>query len=319
MLAIVAGFDTVAFSQEESDAFTLTSDPERPRNYWIPPLASFLLPGFDQWWEGQYEYAGFYTGVGIAGVAYSDYNAEKLEKEYEAIGYDDLPEYEKRNLATHGERERKVSYGGQIYSAMGGMSTYHSFRTAVRSRKAMGQFGFLTKEESPQDLALAPFQFEHLQNKSTWIPLTIAVGLAALKVSSIEDEDGYKRDAYSNSDAFYTGGISYNAGVWEEATFRGWLMPSLRESWGSDLWSNVATATVFGLLHLSEENRFPIAQLGLGYYLGYIAQENEWTLSESIFLHAWWDVIALAAEYQVLGTEKAEDLVVWLPPYQLAF
>lgn len=314
----IAALNPVAWS-DESNPFALKYKKNKPRSYFWMPLATFFVPGLDQIIEGQWGYGGFYAGMSFSSLAYTSYNAQKLADEREEMGYDNLPDYEQRNRDTHGERERKIGYGSQLSNAMGGLSTYHAFRTAVRSRQPMGEFAFLTKEETPAELALAPFQFSHLTKLTTWIPLAVGVSIAALQVSSVDETDGYKKDAFSSSDAFYTAGTSYNAGVWEEAMFRGWLMPTLRETWGSNFWSNTATATVFGLLHLGPQNPIPVAQLGLGWYLGFVAQKREWTLSESIFIHAWWDVIALAAAYQMRETKKVDDVVLWLPQLQFAW
>ncbi|MGE3760274.1 MAG: lysostaphin resistance A-like protein, partial [Pseudobdellovibrionaceae bacterium] len=158
------------------------------------------------------------------------------------------------------------------------------------------------------DLMMAPFHFSHLLKPTTFIPL----GVLAYAIGSSRGE--YKKRPLNSSDGFFAGGISYNAGVGEEALFRGYLMMNLRESWGSDFWSNAATATVFGLAHLSPSNRAPVAQLALGYYLGWITQRNDWTLSESIFLHAWWDVLAIAA-----ALEYDEESVVYLPAFVTTF
>src|SRR5205823_1500285 len=99
----------------------------------------------------------------------------------------------------------------------------------------------------------------------------------------------------SASDGLFATGVSYNAGTGEEALFRGYLMMNLQQSWDSELWSNAATASVFSAAHISKDNPYPWPQLLLGFYLGWVAQHNDWTLSEGVFIHAWWDVLAISA------------------------
>ena len=47
----------------------LPNQPQRPRSFFLSPLASFFLPGFDQWYEGQYSAALFYSGGAVSGLA----------------------------------------------------------------------------------------------------------------------------------------------------------------------------------------------------------------------------------------------------------
>src|SRR5690606_36713047 len=89
--------------------------------------------------------------------------------------------------------------------------------------------------------------------------------------------------------------ISYNAGVGEEALFRGWMMPVWQETFHSKFWSNTITALIFAAGHISDELPVPWPQFAIGYYLGHLTQKNYWTLSESVFIHSWSYVIILAS------------------------
>ena len=98
----------------------------------------------------------------------------------------------------------------------------------------------------------------------------------------------------------------------------------MREYWDSDFWSNAAQSLLFAAAHLNT-NPQPIAQLLLGYHLGYVTQKNNWTLGESIFIHTWWDVIAFSTIYHYKQAEPENEAVqrlkpvLWLPPLQFAF
>ena len=295
-------------------------EPTRQRCDWCPAF-SFLLPGMDQWMESQTTAAAVYSGVGFGGMIYAGREGNRMIDNRKHEEGQVLSEAEKYNRGVHGEPERKVGFGSQLYMSMGSFSVYHGFRTAVATRQPYGQYRFLTREETPAELALAPFEFDYLRRRSTWIPLLVMAGLTGLVASvDFSDDDDFMRNQLDRSDYFFTGATSYMAGTHEEALFRGFMMPVLRESWGSDVWSNLATSGVFAAAHLGSVE-VPIVQFSLGWYLGWLTQENEWTLGESIFIHAWWDVFALLTQYQIARREDPAVVapVVWLPALRLAF
>lgn len=310
----------------EVSAFDFSSEPNRRRNYLWSPLVSLVLPGFDQWWEGQSNSAFVYTGVAVGGLVY----AASAVQDVKAPAKVDAEE-EDAGIDTKGVAERKVLLGLQTVQASGGMSAYHSFRSAVRTRK--GQFEFLQYEESPADIMMAPFNYKFLARKTTYIPLGIGLSVAVLTTLALDQdkEDDMRRSRFTGSDAFFTSSLSYNAGTHEEAVFRGWLMPVIMEWTGSETVSAIGSAAVFAAAHLSSNPR-PLPQFALGWYWGYLSQKNHWTLSEGIFNHVWWDVIFFATSYQFEKIKKSDkpntstgmrvgqsglDLqpAIWLPPF----
>ena len=76
------------------------------------------------------------------------------------------------------------------------------------------------------------------------------------------------------------------------------------------------TATVFAAAHYSNHNQLPIFQLLSGWYLGYVTQRNDWSVSESIFIHSWIDVIAFTAAF-AFGKEK--EAKIQLTPIMITF
>lgn len=319
--AVAQGADApLAGAPGGTSAFVGDPETQRPRNTFGPPLISFFLPGFDQWWEGQYGYAVGYTGLAIGGGVFAAYNRSKLEDERLYEGYGDLPDAEKENRSAHGDRERKVVLGGQLQMAAGSFSAYHSFRTAVRSQQAVGNYEFLKTEESPADVLMAPFRFGFLSRATTYVPLgVIALYHGLIMNSDFDQSKEFKRDPLMPSDSLFAGGISYNAGTHEEALFRGWLMPVMREWTGSDWMSNAGAAGLFALAHLPS-NPQPVLQALLGYHLGYVTQRNQWSIAESVFIHTWWDVFALLTQYQVKKrVPGSAPAVLWLPKMQWHF
>jgi membrane protease YdiL (CAAX protease family) len=199
-----------------------------------------------------------------------------------------------------GERERRVLWGSQFHILTGGLSSYQAYRTALWTHKArFGGYRFIRRQESMREILTAPLRFDFLKRSTTLWPLGIALGLHVLSMASVESTEGLAKDRFTWSDAFFSTGISYNAGVGEEPFFRGFLMAELREATGSDFVSNGLQSVLFAAAHLATVER-PFAQLALGYYWGHLTQKNNWEISESIFIHTWWDVIALLTVFQIV-------------------
>ena len=313
--------------------FAVDSEPTRPRSDLVMPAFSFLLPGLDQWWEGQYAYGGIYTGVALGGVTYAmtiaaAHAEAAAEEDVEAGGVDQTGNEEEDDSPID-EKDvtlRKVTLGLLAYQGSGGMSAYHSFRTAVRTRKSRGQYEFLAKEESPGEVMLAPLRFDYLTRPTTIVPLAIVGALAGLILAGGPGE-GYEDSAFTGADAFFATAFSYNAGTHEEAMFRGWLMPAFREYTGDETVANAGSAALFALAHLNT-NPQPWPQFALGLYWGWLTQANDWTISEAVFIHTWWDVLVFTALYHYKQAPDAEarlgrlahlQPVLWLPPLQWAF
>jgi hypothetical protein len=277
----------------------LKNRPEENRTCVWMPLGSFILPGLGQWSEGQIPSAAFYSGLGVTSVMVA-----------RGVGDEDNVEVSDYDRAT--DQQRLLSYSLQVYQTVGSLSAYQSFRTAVNSRRDDGQFQFLEKEyeEDAGDLLLAPLQMGELLKPTTYIPLGL------LTVAALADWNNRQR-SWLGKDVAFSLGTSYNAGVGEEALFRGYMMPLLMEQWDSPFWSNFTTALVFGALHISPGNPVPWPQFTLGYYLGWLSQRNHWTLKQSIFIHAWWDVIAFTIDLTDRG--RKQDAKLFLPLVSTTF
>jgi membrane protease YdiL (CAAX protease family) len=306
------------FFVPKTSAFRLR-EPERERSDTLVPIASFLIPGFGQWVEGQYEYAAGYSLGAVAAVAYGSYHRRKVDAAYRDDTNDELlPRNSSHN--TH-PGVLRTNLGYQTYFTLSCFSTYHSFRSAVRTAKN-GRYSFLLHEESPADLALAPFNFSYVLRPTTFVPLLIGAGILAstLAASRNDLEEHGKERSYQNENTLMAVPLSYNAGTGEEALFRGWFMPLLRANTGSDFYANGINALVFGLGHLSATNRAPLFQAAFGYYLGYLSQRNGWSLGEGIFIHAWWDFFVVSASYAVSSLDKRRaSPIIWFPPLEISF
>ena len=257
------------------------------------PLGSVLLPGFGQFFQG--EGSGFaYAGIGLAGlVLYAQGLSEAAE---EGLSSEDL-EDPGTGFTTQSWAYREMVVGGLALQGSGLLSAYSAFRSAVpRFREEDGRYGFLGRRESAGELMAAPFRFGHLAEPSAFIPLGLLAGAVGYLV-------GYERthregaDWTASADDFlFTGAEAWNAGVSEEALFRGWLFPLAYEYMGNNYWlANGAQAALFGLAHFDpRSNPVPWPQALLGFYFGWLARKNAWSLSEAVFVHAWWDMILFA-------------------------
>ncbi|MCB0393993.1 MAG: CPBP family intramembrane metalloprotease [Bdellovibrionales bacterium] len=257
----------------------------RSSTWWFP-LLGYAAPGVPQYMNGQLGAGFVYSGISTGGFILNAVGSNNGNSDLALLGY-------------------------KTYEVGGGLSAYHTFRSVVTQRKLNGDFDFLQTEEKSDDLMLAPFHFEYALRPTTFIPLAV---LGAFLVYE-HNYMGGGAGSLSLGEAALTSGVSYGAGVAEETMFRGWMMMNMRESWGSDFWSGFASGTIFGFAHYSEENKFPVPQLLVGYYLGWLTQHNDWTLSESIFMHTWWDIIAFASSF----SQSNVDTVHWLPRLMITF
>ena len=306
-----------AQSESSRDWYLLPREPQNSRNVWVSPAISYILPGFDQWWEGQYEAAALYSGSYMLSTALQNHaeslfvNANTSKELRFKLG---------EGLATHDDQLRNIYLFSQMKSLVGGVSLYHSFRSAVRTRP--DDFYFLGPEEQLSDLFSAPFDLTYLQRPTTWIPLGVITGMTVAQILSTSREEargeGLKPVKLGGDDLAYASAFSYNAGTYEEMIFRGWLLPTVQYETSSAVLGNVISSVGFALAHRGTVD-VPITQLLLGYYLGWVSIQNNYSLKESIFIHTWWDVIAFVENYHFEKIGSPEKMAYWLPGLHVVF
>jgi len=270
---------------------SVLSVPERPRpaSVVLLPVVSVFIPGFGQLAHRDYLEGLAYGAAGVTGMvmlATSDYHGNG--------SIDDIL-FDKPGA-------RQMFYGGGLYQGAAFLSAWDAFRSAVPvQQQTRGRFRFMPKEqESVSDLLLAPFKWEHLKRPSTWIPLGALAGVSAVGVSAYRADKagtpGLEWYEYRAGDAVFTGALSMNAGVSEEAVFRGYLQPLVHQWSGERTWiSNPAQSLIFASAHIGGVTNVPVAQALLGSYLGWVTQRNDWSLGQAVAIHFWWDVIAVSA------------------------
>ena len=303
-------------TQDRESAYDLPKDPQRPRSR-LAPVASLFLPGLDQWIEGQYDYALGYSLTHLVGIG-TVYSLN-LNDESEEMGM------QQDQAGGFSEQDQRFLWGSQLQIGAGGMSAFHAFRSMVETQKPLGRYGFLNNKEEPLDVLAAPFDFSYLSRATTYVPLALAaylhLGIITADKETLAEAD-LQLTSLSSSDVFYAGALSYGAGVWEEAVFRGWLLPEFMEITGSRQISNAVTSILFGAAHLNSTS-VPWIQLALGWYFGDLTMRNQWAIGESVFIHAWWDVFAFLTAFrleQAGALPEAADLgPMYLPRLEWRF
>ncbi len=299
--SLLAGilFLTVQLSAHFTYAATTAdqNNTEKKSLFFVPAL-SLLLPGFGQAIDGQYARSATFAGVGISGLLISANAQERKESAsiYRVNHVRDL--------------EIQSAVGSQIYTHAGYMSAYDSFNSRVQAYKKEGKYTFLPDDQSTEKLMLTPFHFSYLERPTTWIPFVLAMGLGV---------SGFNRGtppkfAFRVNDAVGSGYISYSAGTGEEALFRGIIHPMMLEYSGRPIASNLAQGLLFGYAHGPR----PWPQIIAGVYLGWLSERNKFELGESIFIHTWWDVWIIGAEFaRSRGFREAYELNI--PMFQFQF
>ncbi|MBI4421578.1 MAG: CPBP family intramembrane metalloprotease [Gemmatimonadetes bacterium] len=202
--------------------------------------------------------------------------------------------------------------GAQLYQTAGSLSAYDSFRRSLPSLRRVGKHQFLEHHEPLGALFTAPFDLRFLGRWTTWLELAYTGVIAVILVSE-ETRPGKLYQPYKARDAAFGAGLSLQAGIGEEALFRGWLYPVLHQAVGRRMWlSNSIQATTFGLLHAPNAGPFALVIAGWAWYQGWLTRKNGWSIRESIFHHFWYDVaivtITLATD------ERAPGVTLALPP-----
>jgi membrane protease YdiL (CAAX protease family) len=283
---------------ENSDAYSSASDITLP-------FISLILPGAGQLYRKQLISGTSYATVGLAGAYYS----ERASRDFK------LSEKESLDISSQNTAVRKYILGLQVYQASGGMSAYHSFRSAVWQRQKFDQYRFLGGGETPLEILKAPFNFSYLTRSSTYIPLLVG-GSLSWYLATHPGSD-FTRRPVGKEDVLFSSAFSYGAGTHEEAVFRGWIMPVLHEQGLSAPIANVGQGILFALAHLGSNN-IPLPQLFLGLHLGRVTQRNQWTIGEAVFIHTWWDVFAFLSSYHLEKLERSQDKkLVWQPRLKL--
>jgi membrane protease YdiL (CAAX protease family) len=247
--------------------------------FWTP-LASVLIPGLGQAIDGDTRRSFVFGGLALTGYGIYSYGDNDQKAYLAEPGIDFNRELDNKLI-------KRV--GGSMILNAGFMSAYDTFQSRIGVYQEVGKYLFLPKDQKVEDFTMAPFHFSYLQRPTTWIPFLVSMVISADHYNTAKPTRFHMRGIDPAAAAY----LSYNAGTGEEAYFRGVLYPTLYESWNGGWTANVAQALIFGYAH----GERPYPQILGGLYFGYLAEKNGFDLGENIFIHAWWDVWLMMADF----------------------
>lgn len=279
-------FPKIAYAEpdEKVNLYKYKDDPYRPRSLILPTTMSILVPGFDQWMEGQYGDAIWYTGIGVGGLLITQAAKSNLDRRYK-------------------------NFGLSLYLTAASLSAFQAFRCTATSRKGLGEFKYLAHDEPQKDLLTSAFRFSYLGYWTTLLPLVSSFAVYFL----LDSKKGTGTPA-DFGDLFYASTMSYMTGVSEELLFRGYLMPMIYHHTGNDSLAIIGQGAAYGLAHGLRFNHF-ITAFAFGLYSGWIVQKQEYKLGEMIFVHTWLDIMAFLADFAA----HREPSFLSIPLVQMTF
>lgn len=278
LVALVCTVATVCGAPPARGAPADSTDATRPASRvvheFLLPFGSMIVPGVGQWANGAVGEGFAFLGVSVAALMFGAAMGAEDQSDEEDIPRSRDKQFEQLAFLVAGDT--------------GFLSAYDSFRRSLPKMKARGRYGFLPEATTLPKAFAAPFKFGFLRNKKTWIFLSIPAALVA--GVAIDERDNDKLPFYWH-DAVFAGGISYTAGVSEEAVFRGYIFPWFNQMFGERTWlANAGQALLFGAAHFQTVD-VPIVQTLSAFYWGWVVRSSDWSIEETIFQHAWWDMI----------------------------
>lgn len=258
------------------------------------PLGSLIVPGLGQYLNGASLHGVAYTGVALGGYLLSSVGDDTGET------LDGPPHRAEDQLAQQAAHTALTS---------GFLSAWDSFHRAVPMKQTRGEYGFLGERETVGDLLTAPFDHRFLGRWTTWVDLAATAGVLAFALSGNDPKGPYH--PFGVNDGAYVVSLSMNAGVGEEALFRGWLLPMLYQNLGGRFWlANGLQATMFGALH-PRASWFAMFITASAAWEGWLVRRNDWSIRESVFHHFWYDVAIVTAA--LLTDERGTEVRITFP------
>lgn len=294
VLSLTIAFSPQVVAQERAAAEADTSRLPAPRGgaeFGIP-LASLFVPGLGQYLDGSWLAGAGFTSASLGGYAlYAGGDTAAGDPPRTAAG-------------------QQAFIGAGLMLTAGGLSAYDSFHRSLPLLQRVGKYDFVQAHDPTGSLLLAPFDVRMLKRWTTWIDLAHTALVTVILVRT-ETEPGARYLPFRTRDGAFVASFSYNAGVGEEALFRGWLYPMLYQNLGRRAWlANGLQAGAFGALHAPQAGAFALDIAASAFYEGWLTRRNVWSIRESVFHHFWYDVAVGAA---TLLTQKSATVSLAVP------
>jgi membrane protease YdiL (CAAX protease family) len=221
--------------------------------------------------------------------------------------------------------------------AFGDLLTYSVMDTVLESQRA-ARLQFVP-QETPAELARAPFSAEVLARPSVWAGIagTLAAGLLISRIvdGPLNTQNFAKRPVLFGREMNSAIGYPLAAGIGvglfehvalaEESAFRGVLQSGWARSWGEERgW--IYGSLAFGLLHttniffMPSSDRVGYLAVGvpfitlLGSYLGLAYRWSGYSLAPPVAIHFWYDFLIEAASF-VSDPKNSPLAVSWGVPF----
>lgn len=262
------------------DTASVGAPDKAPRGaQFLIPLGSVLVPGLGQYLHGEPLTGAAYTGAALTGLLVA---ANVGASTANAV---DFP---------RAGRDQLAAEAAHVYQTAGFLSAWDAFHRAIPALQREGKYEFLTTREDLGDLLTAPFETEFLGRWTTWVNLAFTAAMAGIVLA--EHDPGVAYEPFRARDAAFVTSLSLNAGVGEEALFRGWLLPHFHQNLGERFWvANALQAGIFGLLHVDSAGEFAVVIGAAALYDGWVTRRNDWSIREAVFNHFWYDLAIGAA------------------------
>jgi membrane protease YdiL (CAAX protease family) len=251
---------------------------------------SLLLPGLGQVVNG--DYAAGATQATLYFVLLNQWSQHIDRPEY-------IPQSRREDEELHTLRTNRTTVIADAYGAAALDLAFYSSFAAYRDARSQpaNAAGYDTPppQESLQDLALAPFEWDWLKRPTTLAPLLVPLYLALAPAASdrlvYAPDDSIERREIAARFFFMHGGVA----IGEEAFFRGFLNTALSDSLGR-WWGLAGSSTVFGLAHSGQgAQATAVGAAVFGAYLGWLQQQNDYAIGQGVAVHFWWNFLTSLA------------------------
>ncbi len=214
--------------------------------------------------------------------------------------------YEINPLLQYGKYERKT-YANANAELFSQSALHIFFYSAYSTYRDSGRISN-HYNESFLDLVMAPFNKKYLLSPYFYIPVGLLLaGLSYqtkypplnpewMMVSPTMKKSGYMQ--------FYSTVVSFNAGVGEEAFFRGYLNHYFIHKTNKPVWGILISSALFGLGHFQNSPLDVIFPTIAGIYFGFLHYINNWDIRQGIAIHFWWDFLIFTYSLRYVKEDK---------------
>jgi len=280
-------------------ALAAFAPPARGQAPELRAAASLFVPGLGQALNGDYVEGGAQFGLFLV-----------LDRQYQVLI--NQPDYINPNDRTDSNRNitiNRTSFDADLYAtALTDLPFYSAFSAYRDARQLSANQGYSTPapQETLDQAAVAPFQWEYLKRPTAWIPALIALGSALVPPTGSSYLYRPERGLTRTEMTFGFAGQFEMVAVGEESFFRGVLNNGFSSAFGEN-WGLAGSSVVFGLAHAGVgAQATPFEATVFGAYLGWLQQRNDYDIREGVAIHFWWDFLTALAMLHTRTAQSAQ-------------